>query len=219
MILFQSNILFIMSLSGTVLFILYIVTSLFTQKYFTSKWRYNLLKVCLIFYLFPFPEFRYYMQDILEMLHIPIPYHWWDNHNIVSNIKFIRNTIHVGSNRWILSDVVKYAYGIVIFSGATAVIIIIVQAIKYLRAKKRILITSIPNNQEEQKAIFKKIKKELNIKNKVQLVYSENCDTPFTTGIFLPVIVFPLDMAESTMEHLDFIIRHELNHIKNKDFF
>lgn len=217
MISFQSNILFIMSLSGTVLFILYIVTSLFTQKYFTARWRYNLLKVCLLFYLFPFPEFRYRLQDVLRAFHINIPYHWWSNQNIVGNMKFIKNTIHIGADKWILSDVVKYAWGIVIFSGITAVIIIIIQAVKYFQSKKEVLITSIPNEQEEVTVIFKKIKKELNIKNKVQLVYSENCDTPFTIGIFSPVIVLPLN-TESTTEQLDFILRHELNHIKNKDF-
>lgn len=216
MILFQSNILFVMSLSGTVLFLLYIVTSLFTQKYFTAKWRYNLLKLCLLFYLFPFPEFRYRMQNVLEALHISIPYHWWDNQNIVGNMKFIKNTIHIGADRWILSDVVKCAWGIVIFSGITAVIIMSVQIVKYFRVKKGVLITSIPNQQKEF-LILKKIKKELNIKNNVQLIYSEICDSPFTIGIFSPIIVLPLN-RKSTEEQLDFIFRHELNHIKNKDF-
>ena len=117
MISFQSNILFIMSLSGTVLFALYIVTSLYTQAHFTAKWRYNLLKVCLLFYVFPFPEFRYYMQDVLQALHITIPYHWWSNENIVGNMKFIRNTIHVGSGKRILSDVVKNAWGMGSYNG------------------------------------------------------------------------------------------------------
>ncbi len=217
MISLQSNILFIMSLSGTVLFILYVVTSLYTQTHFTAKWRYNVLKVCLLFYLFPFPEFRYCMQDVLEVLHINIPYHWWNNEDVVGNMKFIRNTIHIGSDRWILSDVVKYAWGIVIFSGVTAVIVIIIQAVKYFAARKGVLRHSILHENQEQTAIFKKIKKELHIKNNVQLVYSENCVSPFTTGVFSPVIVLPYN-AKNTTEQFDFIIRHELTHIKNKDF-
>ena len=217
MISFQSNILFIMSFSGTVLFVLYIVTSLYTQAHFTAKWRYNLLKVCLLFYVFPFPEFRYYMQDILQALHIPIPYHWWSNQNIVGNMKFIRNTIHVGSDKWILSDVVKYAWGIVIFSGVTAVIIIIVQAARYFIARKKLVKSIVYKEKKEATAIFKKIKKELNINKNVQLIYTENCDSPFTTGLFSPMIVLPYN-TNYTMEQLDFIIRHELTHIKNKDF-
>ena len=217
MISFQSNILFIMSLSGTVLFALYIVTSLYTQAHFTAKWRYNLLKVCLLFYLFPFPEFRYYMQDVLQALHITIPYHWWSNENIVGNMKFIRNTIHVGSGKRILSDVVKYAWGIVMFSGVTAVIIIIVQAARYFIARRKLTKGTVCKEKKEATAIFKKIKKELNIKENVQLIYTENCDSPFTTGVFSPMIVLPYN-TEYTVEQLDFILRHELTHIKNKDF-
>ena len=217
MISFQSNILFIMSLSGTVLFALYIVTSLYTQAHFTAKWRYNLLKVCLLFYVFPFPEFRYYMQDVLQALHIPIVYHWWSNENIVGNMKFIRNTIHVGSDKWILSDVVKYAWGIVIFSGVTAVIIIIVQAARYFIARKKLVKSIVYKEKKEATAIFKKIKKELNINKNVQLIYTENCDSPFTTGVFSPMVVLPYN-TDYTIEQLDFILRHELTHIKNKDF-
>ena len=217
MISFQSNILFIMSFSGTVLFVLYIVTSLYTQAHFTAKWRYNLLKVCLLFYVFPFPEFRYYMQDVLQALHIPIVYHWWSNENIVGNMKFIRNTIHVGSGKRILSDVVKYAWGIVMFSGVTAVIIIIVQAARYFIARRKLVKNKICKEKKEAIAIFKKIKKELNIKENVQLIYIENCDSPFTTGVFSPMIVLPYN-TEYTVEQLDFILRHELTHIKNKDF-
>lgn len=206
-----------MSLSGTVLFALYIVTSLYTQAHFTAKWRYNLLKVCLLFYVFPFPEFRYYMQDVLQALHIPIVYHWWSNENIVGNMKFIRNTIHVGSGKRILSDVVKYAWGIVVFSGVTAVIIIIVQAARYFIARRKLVKNKICKEKKEAIAIFKKIKKELNIKENVQLIYIENCDSPFTTGVFSPMIVLPYN-TEYTVEQLDFILRHELTHIKNKDF-
>ena len=38
--------------------------------------------------------------------------------------------------------------------------------------------------EKEAAAIFKKIKKELNIKESIQLIYTENCDSPFTTGLF-----------------------------------
>lgn len=157
------------------------------------------------------------MQDILQALHIPIPYHWWSNQNIVGNMKFIRNTIHIGSDKWILSDVVKYAWGIVIFSGVTAVIIIIVQVARYFIARKKLVKSTICKEKKEATAIFKKIKKELNIKESVQLIYTENCDSPFTTGLFSPMIVLPYN-TDYTAEQLDFIIRHELTHIRNKDF-
>lgn len=132
-------------------------------------------------------------------------------------MKFIRNTIHIGSDKWILSDVVKYAWGIVIFSGVTAVIIIIVQAARYFIARRNLTKSIVFKEKKEAAAIFKKIKKELNIKESIQLIYTENCDSPFTTGLFFPMIVLPHN-TDYTAEQLDFIIRHELTHIKNKDF-
>ena len=46
------------------------------------------------------------------------------------------------------------------------------------------------------------------INKNVQLIYTENCDSPFTTGLFSPMIVLPHN-TDYTAEQLNFIIRHD----------
>lgn len=50
-----TNFLLIMSLSGSVILLLYILLSPIAKRYFSLAWRYRILKIALAFYLIPFP--------------------------------------------------------------------------------------------------------------------------------------------------------------------
>ena len=52
------NPLFVMSSSGTAVFIVYLLTYPLLKRYFSLKWRYRILKIAMLFYLFPFPLYR-----------------------------------------------------------------------------------------------------------------------------------------------------------------
>ena len=80
-------------------------------------------------------------------------------------MKFIRNTIHVGSDKWIPIRCCKIRLGIVIFSGVTAVIIIIVQVARYFIARRKLTKVQYAKRKKAI-TIFQKNKKELNIKEK-----------------------------------------------------
>ena len=53
------NLLFVMSLSGSVVFVLYILMSLLAQKLISLKWKYRILKIAVLFYLIPFSKCKY----------------------------------------------------------------------------------------------------------------------------------------------------------------
>ena len=57
---------FVMSLSGSIIVILYKLSYPFAQKYFSLAWRKMLLKISLVFYLVPIPMFKY---TILSCVH------------------------------------------------------------------------------------------------------------------------------------------------------
>ena len=50
-----TNFLLIMSLSGSVILLLYLLVSPIAKRYFSLAWRYRILKIALAFYLIPFP--------------------------------------------------------------------------------------------------------------------------------------------------------------------
>ena len=53
------NLLLVMSLSGSIVFILYVLLYPVTRRYFSQKWRYRVLKIAAVFYLVPFSEYKY----------------------------------------------------------------------------------------------------------------------------------------------------------------
>lgn len=55
----NKSLLFIMTLSGTEVFILYILFYPFAHKYFSIRWRYLILKISMVFYLVPFAWFKF----------------------------------------------------------------------------------------------------------------------------------------------------------------
>ena len=67
------NILFTMSLSGNMVFLLYILTYPLSKKYFTLAWKYRILKIAIIFYLVPIPVCKYLIMDII---HSSLPQLW-----------------------------------------------------------------------------------------------------------------------------------------------
>ena len=69
----RSNIILMMSLSGSVVCIIYIVLCRFMKRTLTVRLRYNLLKVTILFFLFPFPEFKYRLPGILGELMVSRP--------------------------------------------------------------------------------------------------------------------------------------------------
>ena len=48
------NLLFMMSLSGTVVFVFYLAIYPVARRYFSIRWRYGILKMAMAFYLIPF---------------------------------------------------------------------------------------------------------------------------------------------------------------------
>ena len=55
------NMFFVMSVSGTVVFVLYMLLYPLSERYFSLKWRYRILKLAMMFFLVPFPLCKYYV--------------------------------------------------------------------------------------------------------------------------------------------------------------
>ena len=62
------NLLFTMSLSGSIVMVLYLIFYPLARRYFPLVWRYRVLKVAMFFYLVPVVECKYYVFHILRMM-------------------------------------------------------------------------------------------------------------------------------------------------------
>ena len=200
---------FVMSLSGSIIVILYKLSYPFAQKYFSLAWRKMLLKISLVFYLVPIPMFKY---TILSCVH-----------KLFSN-PFILNSKKVWS--------IDLNYAINMEKGNTFLgsdllcmglfsFIIVMKQIKQYVIISHTLSSSVFNEvPQETRDLFENVKQKLDIKQNVSLKYSQIHHTPMTIGIFSPSIILPQDEFEKLDQtHQLYILMHEFIHIKNRDLF
>ncbi|MCC0639107.1 MULTISPECIES: M56 family metallopeptidase [unclassified Clostridioides] len=87
--------------------------------------------------------------------------------------------------------------------------------IKYIRFKNLVVDVSYDIEDDDANCIYENLLKELNIKKKIKLRGSDELISPAGMGLFKSYIFLP-DYPYSK-EELNWILRHELMHFKNKD--
>lgn len=202
-----------MTMSGTEVFFLYILFYPIARKYFSIRWRYFVLKVSLVFYLIPFAWFKFIALAQIYKIFPRLKIYF------VNGIKHIdlAKYIYVTQEFNVVSWQIKIIRLIVCLIGTMSAVLIFIQLRGYYKLKKACAgqNASIRNCDMD---IFQDSKTALGVKKEVNLVFSEFFDTPFTIGAFHPTIVMPTFEALSSSD-LQYIINHELNHIKNNDIF
>lgn len=206
------NILFAMSLSGNMVFILYILTYPLSKKCFTLEWKYRILKIAIVFYLVPIPICKYLIMDIIHSIMPQL----WDKINstfVAIDKKYI---IIVSQDFIKFSSKVRYTLIAILVVGIVAFAIIQKHIIQYWKWKNICFVTSGKPTHLEQE-LFYKIKKEMGIKKRVELVCSEYCNSPMTSGILSSVMIFPKWEDSIDVNKYEYMLRHELVHIKHHD--
>lgn len=201
-----------MSLSGSTIVILYLLSYPISKRFFPLAWRYQILKIAIIFYLIPFSECKYYVAGMLKHL---IPDLW---KKIYSTPDFrAEYSIIVYGERLLFSSNVYRVISILIICGCIAIIIFSKSIIQNRREKNIYLTGSGKSINQDLEEIFSEIKSELNIKQHVRLICSEYCLSPMTCGILFPIVWFPIYKEAVEKTPYQYMIRHELMHIKHND--
>jgi|GEM_PF-1780068 len=99
--------------------------------------------------------------------------------------------------------------------GVLAFLVLFAKRYLYYR---RIVRNATDVNQARFVTLLNKWHKRYAIRQKVRLVTSEHCLSPFTMGLFRPVVYLPKKLLDAASPAtLESIIAHELTHIKNLD--
>lgn len=209
-----SNLLFTMSLTGSIVFLLYILTYPFAKKFFSLKWRYMVLKMAAAFYLLPVPVCKYLIIDVIHRF-FPGP---WEKNRHISGTMDMEYIIIIGR------DFVKFSSGVrrmllaVLFVGIISLAIIQRRIIQYWKWKRACGMGSEKPSDWEQE-LFTKVKKETGIKKDVELICSEYCRSPMAGGILSSVLIFPIWGDKMEEDKYEYMFRHELVHIRHHDLF
>lgn len=100
-----------------------------------------------------------------------------------------------------------------VWISGTMILIFIFSALYFFSVRKYRFAGSAYNSH------ISKIINEFNLNRKVEIKISKENISPFTYGIFRPKIVLPVSIANNGSRQMEYIIFHELTHIKNNDFF
>lgn len=207
---------FVMSLSGSVVVILYGLTYPITRRFFPHAWRKRILYLSLFFYLFPVPEFKYRVSHPLSNV---FPALFTDPTGDTIRRLDTSYMINPLADEFFIGSKVIAAYLLLFCLAVIAFVVIVKQVWQYRLLCRRYLSgvfqQEVPPGLEQE---LRRIKDELNIHKNVKLIFSELCDAPMTIGLFSPTIIFPaFDKLDFEPEDDSDILKHELLHIKHRD--
>lgn len=129
----------------------------------------------------------------------------------------LSNTTSLGDKMWaVLTQHYSMIFTIFWLCGATVFLgITVVQAMHFHRIKNKALAAS-PNTL----ALFDSCKLEFGINKPVQLLCTQEIQSPITLGWLKPAVILPKNIEQQlTPTTLKHVLLHELGHIKRQDIF
>ncbi|WIV12899.1 M56 family metallopeptidase [Proteiniborus sp. MB09-C3] len=238
------NMVFNMSVTGSIMFLIFLLLKPITKKHFNSSWYYKMLILILTFFIISANNFIVLpinpISNIskLEIMEAIVP----KNINIKEEIKGIENNISIEKEmpenaveiedkvtdkdinkiktenqdfQDIEFDINNYKDMIQYIWMIGVITLLLLNLVPYIRFKSSVLRDSTIVEEEDIVKLFNICKEELNLKTKVQLRTCNTVGSPMLIGIFRPVVLIP--DIDKDYKRLKMIFLHELNHYKRND--
>ena len=198
----MTDVLINLSITGGFIILIWYLSYPVTKRYFKASWHYAMLKISLVFLVFPISLFS---PLFAKMPELPVI-------NMASTISEvilpeIQSVTYVPEKTalnipypqiiWIIGTVIMLSYSFY----------------KMYKLRKQL----IQNSTAVDSEIFTQCKDELRIRYNVNLRKSTHLHTPLAFGLMHPTVI--LSDTEMTPEEQWLVILHELTHIKNGDLW
>lgn len=144
----RNSILIMMSLSGSVALIFYILLYPIAKKYFAIRWRYNILKTALLFFLFPIPLYKHRIQKIVNLF---IPF--LNDKMPATNRYYFSNLIIQFEKELYVSNNIKRKIIYLAFAGGITFVIVSIQLYQYYKLRKTLKIIDSTYNVKQSECI------------------------------------------------------------------
>lgn len=207
----RPNPIFIMSLMGSIAFLLYKLSLLFAARFFSPQWRRYMLMICMAFYLLPFWCLKYWFLKLWQQI-FPTSY---DRFYPITNVLRADEVILVSSAETQVPLYILVMYVMVAISVVISIAITAIQFYGYRNSKVLLLDVS------EKVDLHLPATSYLTNREKTIPVYSCSstiAPTPMTIGVFRPRIFIPAEMVEQIRAGQDtHLYFHELTHIRHRD--
>ncbi|MGN9165360.1 M56 family metallopeptidase [Tissierellaceae bacterium HCP3S3_D8] len=232
------KIIFTMSITGSIMFLIFLLINPLTKKNFSSSWHYRMSIMILIFYIVPVGNFiRFPIKSMHNISPLEIQeFTGLDNAIRNGEIKDRHEVPNVEEQKY--EDTIKdqwstkahmenynlnkrnfnitsYGDAILYIWISGMIILFLLKIIPYIRFRSDILTNSLEVEDKETLEIFNLCKEELNIDSKISLRSWNHIDSPMLIGIFCPIVL--ISNIDEDKKTLRMIFLHELNHHKRKD--
>lgn len=210
------------TVTGGIVILLWFMTYPLSRKYFKASWHYTVLKIIMVFMVFPIGVFAGLIEQ--SNLHIP------DQIQKVSINSNTVNSVNIALSEFVFPDfqyspqltqteaktIPEVPYLQIIWL-ITAIVLLFIGIWKMQKFKKQIITKSSGNVDSETIELFTRCKDELRIRGEIMLRISGYIKTPFVFGLIKPIVIFP--ETGMTLDEKRLAFRHELTHIKNGDLW
>ena len=200
----------VMSLSGSMMFVLYLFYKCITQKKYSLSMDYLLLKAAAVYYLLPLPFIKIAYQKLIHYLEDSL----WKEPKAILIYDTNKSCIVNIDGEIYFNHMLKGQLLAAVIWILVALCILMVQILLFLKRKK--VLNKCLNNEipHEVRTLLGELKKEYKIKRKISVVRCGETENSFTAGFFRPIVIYS-EKREQTATEL--ILRHEFIHIKRWD--
>lgn len=202
------NLLFSMSLAGSLALLVYLIIRPAATRYLPASWRYRLLKIILLIFLLPYQYFKYLYMEVWNTL--------FAGYKAQKDFSF-----SVNPDRTVFVDCEGNAH----FENRTVLLIVltlwVLISLMYMLYHVISYIQCTRNLQQiTESSAFSTAGAALHTPGKsshagVLVSTSRQITVPFTIGLLHPRILLPASLSDQTTQQM--VLSHELEHVRNHD--
>lgn len=196
-----------MLLSSNLLFLCFLISKSIGGKHLSIHWKSVILKLSLILSIVPLAFFVDLLKLRLKTLIGPI-----NNSNLVLSGQ--DKILILSPEGFDMTLPLKSEILVITLWGFIGLCIFILRILHYYVQRRRITQSMHLSDSREIDEVLQRCIKRLDLKCNVALYINVVRASPFTTGIWKPIIVIP---AKFNPPELELILLHELCHIKSRD--
>lgn len=208
-----------MSLSGAAVFLLHVVFLPLTGKVCSNRWKYGMLKLSLLFFLFPFPYFKRYYIDVLSLLARGIRRGFGADR--ISLAIQPANKLYITNTGIMFTGDEKRRLLIQAVSLTISLIFIGIQLFRCIRLNylyKKYALKEIEG--EKTRTHLEALQEKTGVRQKLCYYESDYLRIPMVLGLLRPMIILPFSKSVRLTENeLDYVVLHELFHVGHKDIW
>lgn len=199
--------LFLMTLAGTILFLLYFVWARICRGHVSERMKYAVLVVVMSVHLIPLMGLRTLYRYLLSLFPRPQTVHRPDELMHVADVS-------TATEAYVTPDYRLQTLIVIVWTSLAILLLLRLCSIYLYKRFQLKKVAGACRSEIGGKIVERLQKEEFNLKRKIDVLQIDSDESPYTIGVFKPVVVLTRKLNE---DELEWALRHELTHIKQGD--